>query len=137
MLSLTEGDRVPLVFRLQPLPRAEAPAAPRIEPAREAQPPRAKSRPVASDVTPPRKLSGRTPDYPHEVLRFRMQGRVIVELTVTERGEPTDLVVIESPGEPLAQAVLEAVRTWRFEPARRNGAPVSVRWRVTQTFTVR
>jgi TonB family protein len=53
---------------------------------------------------------------------------------VTEDGRPTGLEVIESAGEVLDQALLEALADWRFAPARLDGEPVRVRWRVRQHF---
>ena len=40
----------------------------------------------------------------------------------------------ESAGPILDEAVLKAVRTWRFEPARKDGVRVKVRWQVRQTY---
>jgi TonB family protein len=53
---------------------------------------------------------------------------------VTESGLPIDLQVTESAGEIFDQAVLAAVRNWRFEPARKRGVKVRVRWPVRQRF---
>jgi outer membrane biosynthesis protein TonB len=30
--------------------------------------------------------------------------------------------------------VLDAIRSWEFSPARKNGVPVKVRWQWTQEF---
>ena len=57
-----------------------------------------------------------------------------VDFLVDERGKPQDLRVVESAGEILNSAVIEAVRGWEFAPARKNGVPVKVRWQWTQEF---
>ena len=57
-------------------------------------------------------------------------------MIVDETGVPTDLRVVESAGPILDEAVLKAVRTWRFEPARKDGVRVKVRWQVRQTYEI-
>jgi serine/threonine-protein kinase len=86
------------------------------------------------DVTAPEKISGETAPFPKLARKHRLRGTVTVEMTVTERGEPADLRVVESAGETLDDAVLAAVRTWRYTPAEKNGVRVRTRVRVEQTF---
>ena len=42
--------------------------------------------------------------------------------------------MIESAGEILNAAVVDAIKGWLFTPARKNGIPVKVRWQWTQEF---
>jgi TonB family protein len=51
---------------------------------------------------------------------------VLTEITIDEAGLVSEARVVESAGEPLDQAVLEALRAFEFEPARRGGTPVAV-----------
>jgi serine/threonine-protein kinase len=85
-------------------------------------------------VTPPLRLSGNPAPYPDAARSRKLHGVVTVELTVTEDGLPTDISVVESPGEPLGQALLAAVRNWRYQPAQKEGVQVKVRIRESQTF---
>jgi protein TonB len=57
-----------------------------------------------------------------------------VEITVTEGGAARDVRVLESAGAILDEAVVAAVSKWRFEPARKQGIKVRVRWKYRQTF---
>jgi TonB family protein len=91
---------------------------------------------LGADVIPPKRISGETASYPARAQKAHMQGLVVVEMIVTEKGEPTGLRVIESAGEVLDQAVLDAVKTWRFEPAQKQGLKVRVRWPVRQRFQI-
>jgi serine/threonine-protein kinase len=91
---------------------------------------------LGADVIPPKRISGDTASYPARAQKAHMQGLVVVEMIVTEKGEPTDLRVVESAGEILDQAVLDAVKTWRFEPAQKQGLKVRVRWPVRQRFQI-
>jgi TonB family protein len=57
-----------------------------------------------------------------------------VDMVITEDGVPVDVTVVESAGEALNRALVEAVRDWRYEPARKDGVNVRVHWRVRQIF---
>jgi TonB family protein len=87
------------------------------------------------DVTPPQKISGETAPYPDPARRLKLGGTVSIEMTVTVAGEPAELRVVESAGEVLDDAVLAAVRNWRYTPAQKNGVKVRTRVRVEQTFS--
>jgi serine/threonine-protein kinase len=85
-------------------------------------------------VTPPVKISGESATYPERARRLDQYGTVAVDLIVDENGLPTKLRVVESAGAILDKVVMDAVRTWRFEPARKNGVPVKLRWQVRHTY---
>jgi serine/threonine-protein kinase len=85
-------------------------------------------------VTPPRKISGAPAPYPEEAQRRKLQGAVTVDMVITEDGAPIEVTVVESGGEVLNRALVEAVRRWRYEPARKDGVNVRVHWRVRQIF---
>jgi TonB family protein len=87
-----------------------------------------------ADVTPPQKTSGEFAFYPEPARTLKLRGTVTVDMTVTEAGEPVDLRVVDSAGEILDDAVLAAVRTWRYTPAQKNDVKVRTRLRVQQTF---
>jgi TonB family protein len=45
-----------------------------------------------------------------------------------------NVAVVESAGPMLDEALMEAVRSWRFTPAKLNGVPVSMRMTVQHVF---
>lgn len=57
-----------------------------------------------------------------------------MEAWVGETGDVLDVAIVESAGAILDGALLEAVTGWRFEPARLNLIPVSVRLTVQHAF---
>ena len=89
---------------------------------------------LTDDVTPPVRTRGGTAPYPERARQLRQQGTVSIQMIVDETGTPTELQVVESAGSALDAAVLESVRAWRFEPARKNGVKVKVRWTARQTY---
>ena len=68
---------------------------------------------------------------------LRLEGVVAMEMIVTEEGKAIELRVVESAGQILDEAALEAARTWRFEPALKQGVKVRVRWQVRQRFQIK
>jgi TonB family protein len=65
-----------------------------------------------------------SPLYPAAALRDRVRGLVLLRVLISEAGEPAEIRVLESAREDLTEAAVEAIRTWRFEPARKGGAAV-------------
>ncbi len=66
------------------------------------------------------------PDYPRQARREYWEGRVVINVAVAPEGHAASVAVRHSSGHAiLDQAALDAVRRWRFEPARRGGVPVA------------
>lgn len=75
------------------------------------------------------------PTYPWEARRNRWQGTVLLAVTVSPEGRPIAIDIARSSGYGvLDEAAVEAVRQWRFVPARRNGVAVADRVAVPITF---
>ncbi|MCE1205254.1 MAG: TonB family protein [Holophagaceae bacterium] len=76
------------------------------------------------------------PIYPDFARHARIQGPVVLMMTVDEQGRPIQVQVLE--GHPVFhEAAKQAARQWRFEPARMNGQPVSAAFRLTLKFSLR
>jgi protein TonB len=76
------------------------------------------------------------PVYPELAKRARVQGRVILVVTVDEEGNVSDIRV--SSGHPLLdEAALTAVRQWKYSPTLLNGEPVPVIATVTVIFNLK
>lgn len=52
------------------------------------------------------------------------EGRVIIEITIDERGEIVQKKVLQSLGSEIDSRCLAALENWRFQPATRNGSPI-------------
>jgi TonB family protein len=69
--------------------------------------------------------SSPTPVYPMGAARNGVQGKVWIELLISETGDVEKADIIS--GQPdLARAVQEAMKKWKFKPYIRNGKPVKV-----------
>jgi TonB family protein len=53
------------------------------------------------------------------------EGRVVVEITIDERGEIVSKTVLESMGPKLDEKVLAALEKWHFQPATHNGVAIA------------
>ena len=85
----------------------------------------------AEQVTEPPKfgaayLQNPAPEYPHLARRKSEQGRVLLQVLVSENGKAEKVQIDTSSGySSLDQAALEAVRKWSFIPAKKGNRPVS------------
>ena len=70
-------------------------------------------------------LNNPRPGYPSIARRLGITGRVLLEGMVSATGSPEKVALRDTSGnEQLDQAALDAVRGWRFVPARRGDTPV-------------
>ena len=76
------------------------------------------------------------PAYPADAKKRHIQGTVLVDLVVDENGIPVRAKAIQGPEALRGKAVAYALG-WRFEPAQRNGKPVSSRFHLTMPFRLR
>ncbi len=67
------------------------------------------------------------PRYPDSARRAGVQGVTLLKVRVLENGHVGETVIEQSAGHPdLDRSATEAVKKWRFEPARRGSEPVAV-----------
>ncbi|HEV7137543.1 MAG TPA: energy transducer TonB [Steroidobacteraceae bacterium] len=67
------------------------------------------------------------PEYPDRALNERISGSVTVQYVVNKKGYTTDVQVTDStPPGVFDRAATDAIRHWRYRPAKYNGAPVEV-----------
>lgn len=93
-------------------------------------------RTAAPSITPPLRTFSPSPQYTEEARRARLEGTVIVEGIVDCDGSFGNFRVIQSLPLGLTEATLDALSRWRFDPATRNGRPISVWYTVSVRFAV-
>jgi protein TonB len=92
-------------------------------------------------ITPPNfnadYLRNPPPAYPYSARRQGQQGKVILRVLVNTAGLPSEVELRMRSGVPaLDEAALEAVRKWRFVPARQGTQPVAAWVLVPIVFTL-
>jgi TonB family protein len=73
------------------------------------------------------------PKYPEEARKNKTQGSVVLEATIEKNGNITDLSII-SGDLVLADAAVDAVRGWAFEPYTASGHPIQIRQKLKFNF---
>lgn len=83
-------------------------------------------------------LSRVIPSYPENARRLGIEGQVVLRFVVDQSGRVEREIEVVTSLPMLDQAAIEAVRQWRFSPARdRDGNPVRVLVSVPVQFTLR
>lgn len=77
------------------------------------------------------------PDYTDEGRRRGVEGDVVLEIVVRADGSVGSVKMLQGLGAGLDQRAIDAVRQWRFNPARRYGTPVDVIVEVAVEFKLR
>jgi protein TonB len=89
---------------------------------------------VGGGVSAPIPIYKPEPAYSEEARKAKFQGTVVLWIVVDAAGQVTDVRVVKPLGLGLDEKATEAVRTWKFKPALRNGTPVPVRVSVEVSF---
>jgi len=89
---------------------------------------------VGGGVSAPRVLYAPDPEYSEEARKAKYQGTVVLWVVVGPDGRPRDIRVQRSLGLGLDEKAMEAVRSWKFEPAKKDGQPVAVQINVEVNF---
>jgi TonB family protein len=66
------------------------------------------------------------PDFSEEARKAKYQGVVVLAAVIGPDGKPRNIHVVRSLGMGLDEKAIERVRTWLFEPGKKNGTPVAV-----------
>jgi len=97
-----------------------APPAPPVPVAKKVAPVR-----VGGNVSEARLIRRVDPVYPETARRARVEGVVLLEVNIDERGDVTNVRVIQGHL-LLCQPAVEAVKQWKYSPTVLNGTPVPV-----------
>jgi periplasmic protein TonB len=86
---------------------------------------------LPEDAVPPMPLKNNAPPpYPQEARATGKTGTVILKVVILADGRVADVQVMRGD-EPFVSAAVAAVKTWRYEPARYKGQPITV-YRIIQ-----
>jgi TonB family protein len=90
-----------------------------------------------SGITPPEIVREVKPEYTEEARRRNVEGDVVLEIVVRRDGSVGDVKVMQGLGAGLDRRAVDAVKQWRFSPAKRFGTPVDVMVEVAVEFKLR
>jgi protein TonB len=91
---------------------------------------------VGGGVSAPRPIYSPDPEYSEEARKAKYQGVVVLSVIIGPDGHPRDIKLARSVGLGLDEKAIEAVRTWRFEPAKKDNQAVSVAVNIEVSFNL-
>ena len=89
---------------------------------------------VSPEVMTGNRISGENPTYPQEARAKKIEGKVVLDVTIGKDGAIEKLNVLKSPDNLLSDSASKAVHTWRYRPYLLNGEPVAVETTVNVIF---
>lgn len=89
---------------------------------------------IGGGVSAPRVIYNPDPEYSEEARKAKHQGNVVLWTVIGPDGRVRDIRLARSLGMGLDQKAIEAVRTWKFEPALKDGQPVAVQVNIEVNF---
>jgi TonB family protein len=81
----------------------------------------------------PKLISSPAALYPAQARTSQIQGDVAIDAFIDETGKVAATKILSGPP-ALQQAAMNAVRSWRYQPARLDGQPISIHIRVVVNF---
>lgn len=88
------------------------------------------------DVQSPKLLSSVAPVYPPLAKQSNVEGDVVIQAEIGISGIVTSMKVVSGPV-LLRSAAMDALRKWRYAPAKLDGRPISTHYEVTIRFRLR
>lgn len=93
---------------------------------------------VGGDVQAPQRLTDLVPIYTEPARKARIEGIVILQLTISKNGDVMNVKVLKGLPMGLADAAVDAARRQKFKPAYRasTGKPVDCLYTITVQFKI-
>ncbi len=89
-------------------------------------------------ITPPKIRKQVVPYYPEGARAFGVSGVLIVEMRLDQKGVLSGPRIVKAlPAPTLSYVVIDALRKWKFDPARRNGEPIDVIFNLSVNYRER
>lgn len=91
---------------------------------------------IGNGVSAPRLVYQPDPEFSEEARKAKFQGSVLVNLIVDATGRPVRVRVLRPVGMGLDEKAMEAVRLYKFIPAKKGDQPVAVELNVEVNFQI-
>jgi protein TonB len=77
-------------------------------------------------ITEPKRIRTVDPEYPVLARSAGLQGEVILDITIGETGDVSQIQILKALPMGLTEAAVNAVKQWKYEPSTQYGRPVPV-----------
>ena len=91
---------------------------------------------VGDGVSAPRPIFTPEPEFSEEARKAKYQGVVVLKTIVGTDGRVHSPSVVRSLGMGLDEKAIEGVKTWKFDPSKRDGRPVAVEMNIEVAFNL-
>jgi TonB family protein len=91
---------------------------------------------VGKTVKPPRPVYSPDPDYSEPARASKFQGVSILAAVILPTGKVGEISIVRPVGLGLDENAVEAIKTWRFQPAMRGNEPVAVAVNIEVQFNL-
>ncbi|MCD4819001.1 MAG: energy transducer TonB [Candidatus Cloacimonetes bacterium] len=93
---------------------------------------------VVFDVAP-KALKRFAPIYPEEEKKYGKEGKIWLEVEISKNGTVGEVNILgnETGSEALAKSSIEATKKWKYEPAYRDGKPITCWVKFPVVFTLK
>ena len=88
---------------------------------------------LGDEIQPPRITHQVNPDYSH-IRGVRVKGSVSIALVISSQGLPREPRVVQSLDPDVDKCAVEALKQWRFSPAKKDGKAVAVKVTIEVEF---
>ncbi|HZD94745.1 MAG TPA: energy transducer TonB [Candidatus Sulfotelmatobacter sp.] len=91
---------------------------------------------VGDGVSAPRAIYTPEPEFSEEARKAKYQGVVVLNIIVGVDGRVHSPRVVRSLGMGLDEKAVETVKTWKFDPSKKDGRPVGVEMNIEVAFNL-
>jgi protein TonB len=91
---------------------------------------------VGDGVSAPRAIYTPEPEFSEEARKAKYQGVVVLNIVVGTDGRVHSPRVVRSLGMGLDEKAIEGVKTWKFDPSKKDGRPVAVEMNIEVAFNL-
>lgn len=89
---------------------------------------------AADGMEPPVPVRTVAPKFPEEMRRAGNSGIVTVSILIDEKGNVTDPKVVKASNDAFSEPAIEALKKWKFKPAKKDGEAVAIRVSIPVQF---
>jgi TonB family protein len=91
---------------------------------------------VGEGVSAPRAIYTPEPEFSEEARKAKYQGVVVLNIVVGTDGRVHNPRVVRSLGMGLDEKAIEGVKTWKFDPSKKDGRAVAVEMNIEVAFNL-
>jgi TonB family protein len=81
---------------------------------------------IGKGLNPPKVMSQQDPSFSEQARHAKYQGIAVLSLIVSKTGEVRNIRIVSPLGFGLDQRAVEAISTWQFKPAMKDGEPIEM-----------